>query len=245
MKKHASVVALLALMAAPLLAQPSDHADKKMMPGMKDGMKDGMKMPAGMEKMMDPKAMEAAMMEAGKVGPMHAWMKGMEGDWAAECKEMDMTKPGEWKTSKGMMTNKMTMDGRFMEGTFKGSMDGKDYVGQSCMGYNNTSKMFESTWHDSMNTGMTMMKGTADSAGKVLTMSGECACPIGGQMNMRMVTTMMSRDAFKQEFFMTMAGMPEMKGMEINYTRSNSAVRPDGTNPSGEMGEKHEMKKAH
>ncbi len=162
----------------------------------------------------DPKKMQEEMEKAAQPGENHKWLEQMEGDWEAEVKEFN---DGKEKTTKGEMTSKMVFGGRFLQSDFKGRMDNKFFYGSGIMGYNNTEKVFEGVWYDSMSTGLEKSVGKADAAGKVLTMTGSGMFP-WGKSKTREVTTMVSKDKYTFDYFVMMAGK-ETKLMEINYTR--------------------------
>ncbi|MGH7130568.1 MAG: DUF1579 domain-containing protein [Phycisphaerales bacterium] len=174
-------------------------------------------------KMPDPKEMEAMMEALGKPGAQHDWLKGMEGTWQAKCSEMDMATGGT-KTSDAEATNKMVYGGRYLECSFKGRMDGKFFYGTNILGYSNSEKQFQSVWYDSMNTNISTMTGQTDSAGKVLTLHGEETNPEDGKkMKVRCVFTMLAKDHYTFDYYMTMAGQKEMKWMTIDYTKGAAA----------------------
>ncbi|MCC6322146.1 MAG: DUF1579 domain-containing protein [Phycisphaerales bacterium] len=175
---------------------------------------------------MDSAAMEA-MMKAGAPGEMHAWMAKFAGTWDADCKMwMDPSAPPT--ESKGTMTTDMMFGGRYMRSIYKGEMKMGDgpampFEGVAMMGYNNTDKKFESTWMDSMSTGMMTMTGTMDEAKKSLTMTGNCTCPMTNKpCGMREVMTWASDSKYTMTMYNTMDGQ-ETKCMEITYTKSKGA----------------------
>lgn len=169
----------------------------------------------------DPmKAMEEAWQKAGEVGPNHKLIAWFEGEW--ECEVKDCITP-DAKPEKGKMTSKMKLGGRILDMNYEGRMQGKFFYGMGTMGYNNTTKKFESTWADSMSTATTFMTGTADAAGKVFTLTGECANPMGGSnTHEKWVMTITGKDSYKEEFYSDMMGGKEAKVMEITATRAGS-----------------------
>lgn len=171
----------------------------------------------------DPKQMEAMMEAAGKPGAMHDWIKGLEGTWQAKVSEADPA-TGEMKTSDAESVNKMVYGGRFLEAAFKGRMDNKFFYGTNVMGYNNNDKKFQTIWYDSMSTNISFLTGQLDSAGKTLTCTGEESSPAGGsKTKLRWVYTVLAKDHYTFDYYMTMAGMPEMKVIAIDYTKGAAA----------------------
>lgn len=176
---------------------------------------------------MDSAAMEQ-MMKAGTPGEMHQWMSKFAGTWDAEVKMwMDPSQPPS--ESKGTMTTEMMFGGRYMHSTYKGEFSMGEgmkmpFEGVACMGYNNTTKKFESSWVDSMSTAMMTMSGTLDDSKKTLTMTGECTCPMTEKpCGMREVMTWTGDDKYTMTMYNSMDGK-ETKCMEIAYTRAKGAA---------------------
>ena len=161
---------------------------------------------------MDPAAMEAMM----KPGPAHAEMKKQVGTWTVKqkCWE-DATKPATEST--GTATFEMSNDRHLIQ-NYSGEMPpyGK-YAGTGIMGFNNATQQYEHVWRDTMNTGMMWSTGTKAADGTI-TLKGTSHCAMG-EMSCRMVSKMTSDNAMHFEMYGTMAGQPEMKMMELDYTR--------------------------
>jgi len=161
-----------------------------------------------------------AMMKAGQPGPEHQYLKSMEGKWTAVVKSR-MTPDAPWEESKGTMENKMVLDGRWLQSNYTGDMMGQTFTGLGYMGYDNMTKKYISTWTDSMSTGMMVSQGTADSAHKTFTLTGESMCASSGKMETcKTITTL--EGANKYSFKMISAspdGKGEFECMNITYTR--------------------------
>ncbi len=198
---------LAALFAGPVLAQPPS----------KDGpaKKDAPKHEAQPNK--DAQAMQEAWMKAGQPGANHKLLSQLEGEWTAETTEMMPGTP-EVK-SHGTMRSKVVLDGRFLHMEYDGKAHGQPYRGAGTMGYNNTDKRFESTWSDSMGTATSFMTGSADSAGKVFTMTGEHTDPTtGAKATTKEVITVVDNGHYTMDFYMSMGGK-DTKVMTIAFTR--------------------------
>lgn len=192
--------------APPVTAKPAPQPEKPAMP--------------------DQKAMEEAWEKAGQPGANHKLLSQFEGEWQAEAKEF-MPGGGTPESTKGGLRCKMMFGGRYLHMEFEGKMHEKAYHGAGLMGYNNTDKKFETTWADSMNTALSVMSGTADAAGKVITLTGQCTDPTTNQkIAQREVWTITDKDHFRMDFYMTMGGQ-EMKAMEISYTRGKGGGHDD------------------
>ncbi len=166
-------------------------------------------------------AMMDAWKKAGEVGPAHGRLKAMAGtfDTTTRVWMQPGTPPQE---SKGKSENKLVFDGRFLQQEFKGSMMGQPFTGLGVTGYDNTKKKYVGSWMDSTNTGLAYMEGTADPAGKVLTMTmTKMADPMTGKEHAARTVTRIESDA-KHVFEMYETGPDgkEFKSMEIVYTRA-------------------------
>lgn len=168
--------------------------------------------------MPDDAAMQAAWEAAGKPGPQHEQFKKMVGAWKTEMK--DYHGGPEPTVSSGTAEFKLIMDGRYLVENFKGEHMGKPFEGLGISGYDNTTKKYFVSWYDNMSTGSTRLEGDYDAATKTTTMTGSMPMPGGGACTMKGISREVSDKQHVFEMFMTMApGMPEMKAMEITYTR--------------------------
>jgi len=171
---------------------------------------------------MDQAAMEAKMKELGTPGPQHAELKKMAGTWTVAMKcWMDPSQPPQAST--GTSTIEMAND-RFLIEHFSGEMPGMGhYEGTGTLGFNNATKEYEHVWRDNFNTGMMWSHGTKAADG-TCTMTGNSNCAMG-PMTCRTVSKMTGDNAFHFEMYGTMTGAPEMKMMEMDYTRGGAGTR--------------------
>jgi hypothetical protein len=159
-----------------------------------------------------------AMMKAATPGPEHAKLKEMEGTWDADVKMFNPD--GTTSMSKGTMKAKMIMDGRVLQMHFDGDFMGQPFKGLAMTGFDNTEKKYWNIWMDSMGTGVMITKG-AEQDGKIVN-TGEMMCPADNKPCMvREVHTPTDKDHHFYEMYNTMSGQPEMKAMEITYTRKS------------------------
>jgi len=205
-----------------------DAADK----AVKDAMGNDHAKPAGA----DDAAMWGEMMKMAQPGEPHKIIQQFEGTWDAEVKYWMDPSIKEPSISKGTMEAKLVHGGRFIMGDYKGAFampgpDGKmqnmPFTGTLNWGYNNIEKRYESTWNDSMGTGMMVSMGQATSDGKVVDSSAEFKMPgpDGTIMNIkqREKLTMVSPDRYLTEMWHSDGARGEMKVMEITYTRMGKA----------------------
>ena len=162
-------------------------------------------------------AMEA-MQKAAAPGENHEFLADLEGDWSSASKVW--MAPGQPPMeSTGKSTKTMIMGGRYLRESFEGSMMGNTFHGLGVTAYDNTAGEFITTWLDDMSTSIAIARGQRD--GDTLTMHGEYLDPMSGQtMKVRYVTRVVDTDHHFFEYFMTMPGAPEVKSMEIAYSRA-------------------------
>ncbi len=103
-------------------------------------------------------------------GEMHKMIASWNGTWKTEITAYEPGKPPTKST--GIAVNKMVLGGRYQESVNTSTMMGMPFEGHGTLGYNNATKMFESTWIDNMGTGTMKMTGAWDSATKSITLTG-------------------------------------------------------------------------
>lgn len=167
----------------------------------------------------DTAAMRKAMMEYATPGEMHKMLAAADGKWDAEVSSW-WAPDGPPQKSKGTSTNKMVLGGRYQETTFSGNFDGMPFEGRGTVGFDNTKKVFVSTWTDNMGTGVMVMEGPYDPATKTISFSGTMTDPTTGkECKVREIMTFIDDKHQKMEMFAAPAGMKEYKNMEIHFTR--------------------------
>lgn len=169
---------------------------------------------------MDSAAMHAKMIEMNKPGPEHAEMKKMVGTWQIAVKSWEDPAQSP-DNSKGTSTIEMVNDRQLLE-HFSGEFAGMGkYEGWGVLAFNNATKEYEHVWRDNMNTGLMWSTGKKAADG-TLTMTGKSTCPMG-PMTCRTVSKMTGDNAYHFEMYCTPEGMPEMKMMEMDYTKGAGA----------------------
>ena len=194
----ALAVAAVAIAAMPLQdAKAKSKPDDKAMGGM------------------DSAAMHAKMMEINKPGAEHAELRKMVGTWQVKGKNYD--NPAQPTDFTGTSTIELVND-RFIIEKFSAEMPGMGhYEGTGTMGFNNNTKQYEHVWRDAMNTGMMWSSGTKAADGTT-TLTGRSTCFMG-EMACRTVTKMTGDNAFHFDMYCTIGSAPEMKMMEMDYTK--------------------------
>lgn len=131
--------------------------------------------------------------------------------------------PGDPQVSTGMMTNKMDLDGRYLQQVYKGDEGAgpfPNFEGRGYWGYNTLAKKYEGFWIDTVSPMMQTETGDVDESGKVWTMTGEIPDPqSGGKMTKKSVITLQDDDHHTLAMFFVAPDGNEFKGMEIRYER--------------------------
>lgn len=161
------------------------------------------------------------MMEAGTPGQQHTMLAKGDGRWTAET-TMWMAPDAPPMKAKSSAVNKMVLGGRYQQTSFKGDFMGMPFEGSSTTGYDNTKKMFFTTWMDNMSTALMNMEGTWDEAAKSINFKGKMICPGNGiECEMREVYKIVDDNTHVMEMYgPDMKTGKEYKSMEIKFTRS-------------------------
>lgn len=191
-----------------------------------DGQPGGMKMPSAEEF----KAMMDKWQKASSPGEPHKKLAEFAGEWDLVFK-VYMGGPGS-PPSETKGTSKVTsvLGGRFIQEVVKGEMNMPDgmsgamktipFEGIGMTGYDNFRNQYVGHWTDNLNTFMLRMSGTADPAGKVITMYGEmdeAMLDMVGRM-VKYVTRIVDKDKHIFEIYDLAAG-DNYKVLEVTYTR--------------------------
>ena len=211
--------------APPAKVEPPAAPSKKVEPPAappKKGDESATPAPKDTKPIADAAEMEKKWLEVATPGPMHTWLENLEGKWSGTATETGFD--GKSVESVCSINNTMRYH-RFLESTYQGKSMGKQFYGQGTLGYNNAAKKFESTWYDNQGTGTIFMTGAADSAGKVVTLSGSTIDPTSGKnMPMACVYTITSSNSYKMRVFAPNAATgKEENWLTCNFTRESGA----------------------
>lgn len=171
----------------------------------------------------DHAALQAQMVEMNKPGPEQADMKKMVGTWLVAVKTWQDPDASP-DNSQGTSTIEMANDRQLLE-HFTGVIPdmGGPYEGWGILAFDNATKEYQHVWRDTMKAGLMWSTGKKSPDG-ALTLTGKSTCPLG-PMTCRMVSKMNGNDAFHFEMYCTPKDMPEMKVMEMDYTRGKPSSR--------------------
>jgi hypothetical protein len=151
-------------------------------------------------------------------GDIHKMMASWDGTW--ECEYSMWMEPGkEPFKSKGTMTSKMLLDGRYNEMHYNGDFMGEPMKGVSVNAWDNAKKKFVNTWIDNFGTGIMQMEGPWDAATKTIQLYGKMTDPVsGGDTKVRQFVTMVDDNTQKMQMWVDYGGT-EMKTMEMIMKR--------------------------
>ena len=199
-------VAVSALLTGIAAADHHDKKDKQGKPDKKGAAE-------------DPQAMMAAYEKAGQPAEEHKQVLKMVGKWNLSFKSwMDPKAPPMEST--GTAETKAMLGDRFVQTTVTSTFMGKPFTGVAINGYDKAKKKLVGTWMDSMGTGISVVEGTADASGKVITSHMTGTDPVTGkETRMRIVGRWEGNDKLVEEFHEKKGGK-EVKMMEITYTRA-------------------------
>ena len=167
---------------------------------------------------LDSAAKMKAWMDYMMPGDMHKWLASTDGSWTVETESwMEEGQPSVKST--GSMENKMILGGRYQQQMYKGEMMGQPFEVIGLLGYDNSKKMFVSTWLDNMGTGIMVMEGKMDDATKTINFSGSMTdATTGKDCKMREVVQFPDEKTQHFEMYATTDGK-EMKVMEMKLTK--------------------------
>lgn len=154
-------------------------------------------------------------------GEMHKMISSWNGTWSGEV-TMWETASAQPVKSNASITNKMVLGGRYQQSSFKGSYQGKPFEGISTLAYDNSRKLFLSSWIDNMGTGIMSAEGPWDPASKSITLRGTMTDPVTGKLlDTKEIFKPIDNNYQVMEMYASGPDGKEFKTMEIKYTRKN------------------------
>lgn len=153
------------------------------------------------------------------VNENHEFLKNFAGKWNVTTTTWAM--PGaEPSVAENHAEAEMFFEGRFLKMKFKGTMMGQPFEGLQIIGYDNLKKKIISFWVDSTGTSFYLLEGTLDPKTNKITETGIWPDPMTGEnMNVKSVTTLVSKDEYIYQMFMIGPDGTEFKSMENRSIR--------------------------
>lgn len=156
--------------------------------------------------------------DANKTGEHHKHLNTMAGDWTTAAKFW-MAPGAPPETSAGTAKNTWVLDNRYLQQEYSGDMMGKPFRGMGHLAYNNGTQKYESTWLDSMSTGIMFSSGTCSADGKTMTFACTYTCPMRGEIASRQILRVVGPDQYVFEMHEPGPDGKEYKHGEITYNR--------------------------
>lgn len=167
---------------------------------------------------MDPAASMKAWKDYMTPGDMHKILASLSGKWTAEVTSINSENaPAQKNTFE--CENKMILDGHYLQRSRTGMVMGKPFEGMGIIGYDNTKKVFVSSWEDNMSTGMLNMEGLYDAATKTITFKGNWTDPVTGNLAIKETFTMTDDKNQLIALYRSAGSNKEFKYMEMKLTR--------------------------
>ena len=153
-------------------------------------------------------------------GEHHQLLNGMVGNWTHKV-TMWMAPEAPPMESTATSTAALSMDGRWIEETFTGSMWGMPFEGTNLLGYDNFRNEYVSIWRDNLSTAAMISRGTFDPATKTFTMNATVDDFMTGARDVpvRQVTTITDDSHATMEMYMQGPDGNEFLGMRIESTK--------------------------
>ncbi|MFQ6037541.1 MAG: DUF1579 family protein, partial [Candidatus Aminicenantales bacterium] len=139
-------------------------------------------------------------------------LKYFTGKWNVTSKGW-MFPGSEPVASEATIQGDLVLGGRFVMMRFKGAMFGAPYEGLQIRGYDNLQKKYVTFWIDSTSTAFYLMSGIRDEKANERKERGLWPDPMtGGDIGVRAITKIISKDEFMYEMFMR---GPDGKGFKV------------------------------
>lgn len=215
MKKQLLAFASFGILLVSCADKPTDKAEEKT--AKTEEKKENLPPPPPMDSVAQMKAWQ----EYSTPSDVHKMIASWDGVWTTET-TMWMDPKAPPSKSMAVATNRMVMDGRYQETTYKGEFMGMPFNGKGTLAYDNARKVFNSTWIDNMGTGMMFLEGTWDEATKTINLKGKSTDPMTkASMDVRETFTIVDANTQRMEMFSNGMDGKEFKTMEIVFKRKN------------------------
>lgn len=172
-----------------------------------------------------------AAQEMPKPGPEHQKLAALAGTWEGTVETVGPDgKPMQFK---GTAVLKLDFNGFWLIEDFTADFMGMPFHGHGQHGFDPARGKYVSSWIDSMSPSLTVIEGTMDKAGKVLTLSGKTTGMDGKPAEMRETLTLVDANTYTLEMH-TVGGDGKDEVMKITYKRTAGAAAEKATDkPAG------------
>ena len=152
-------------------------------------------------------------------GDVHKMIAKYDGTWNSSVSVW--MQPGSAPmTSKSVAVYTMILGGRYQQAKMTGDYGGMPFEAFSLLGYDNSKKVFTSTWIDNFGTGTMTLEGTWDGASKTIIFNGKMFEPMSNKdIVIKETIQYVDDNTIKNQMFIESAS-GESKTMEIISTRA-------------------------
>ena len=175
------------------------------------------------KKMPSQEEMMARWQAAMTPGDAHKKLEYFTGVWDVEAQAWMNSPDSLPSVSKGTAEYKMILGGRFVQQEFSGEMMQMPFKGIGFTGYDNVKKKYTSFWIDEMSTAMSVMEGSMNAAGTILTLWGKMDEPSTGEKNkdVKYVIHIVDKDTHVFEVYDVKTWGDKKPTLKLTYTRKN------------------------
>ncbi|TKC12849.1 DUF1579 domain-containing protein [Pedobacter polaris] len=165
------------------------------------------------EKPIDTAAMNKAWAAYMTPGDVHKMLAKADGKWDAE---ITFYMGGDTSVNKAVCETEMILGGRYQQSSYKGDVDGMPFEGMNTLAYDNSRKVYISTWIDNMGTGLMYLEGAFDDKTMTMNLKGKATDVVTGKdIMMRETLKIIDDKTQHMEMFDTKEGGKEVKTMSI------------------------------
>ena len=126
-------------------------------------------------------------------------------------------------TSSAAAVSKWVLDGRYVQTSLSGYVDGQAYNAIGYAGYDNAGKVYQASWMDNDSTAQTWYQGGFTPGSKMAVMTATTVSPVSGKREpIELRLTIDKAGNHVTELWGTGGGKTVFKMMELRYVRSKS-----------------------
>lgn len=143
----------------------------------------------------------------------HKMLAKADGKWDAT---ITFYMGADSSVNKAVCQTEMILGGRYQQSEYEGNVDGMEFKGMNTLAFDNSRKVYISTWIDNMGTGLMYLEGTFDDKTMTMNLKGKATdVTTGKDIMMREAVKIIDDKTQYMEMFDTKEGEPEVKTMSI------------------------------
>ncbi|MEO6150606.1 MAG: DUF1579 family protein [Mucilaginibacter sp.] len=157
-----------------------------------------------------------------KPNEVHQFLAQYSGEWD-EVITIWLFPKSQGENFKVSSTNKMILNGRFLQSSQSGYLAGSNFEGLTTLGYSTTNQRFTVTILDNLGTGTITLMGYWVTPLKTIELFGDMPTPENTDViHIRQVITFIDKDNYVVQNFDKRAGQEEYKNFEYRFTRKST-----------------------